>query len=220
MLRCAPGPAGTLVSDAEDTGTVMWVKGTRGQLPRAAFRGRAARPIIAPPLPVQCGGVWWWREHGGGGDGDQPAAAFDPRDTSLWISYSAVWPARGSVMWQEEYMIWCWLVAPFHYLTTEWKSVSNSPDVMGTSRGSRRGELTYIDCERQCIIRKIPGPAWMGNCAFFTLSWLRKLFLSSELNIAKRVVLVVCNNTSFLEDFKRICLFWFLAAFFLPWIFI
>ena len=152
-----------------DAGTLVTPR-TRGQC--CGWRGHggnyqeqhsgAALPAPSLPRPGQCGGVWWWREHGGGGDGDQPAAAFDPRDTSLWISYSAVWPARGSVMWQEEYMIWCWLVAPFHYLTTEWKSVSNSPDVMGTSRGSRRGELTYIDCERQCILRKIPGPALPG----------------------------------------------------------
>ena len=147
MQACLTGDSGDQQMHQEGWhSSCGWMWLLRGQLQRAASRGRAARPIIAPPLAVQCRGVWWWREHGGGGDGDQPAAAFDPRDTSLWISYSAVWPARGSVMWQEEYMIWCWLVAPFHYLTTEWKSVSNSPDVMGTSRGSRRGELTYIDC--------------------------------------------------------------------------
>ena len=82
MLRCPPRPAGTLVSDAEDTGTVLWVKGTRGQLPRAAFRGRAARPIIAPPRPVRRCVVN--SEHGGGGDRDQPVAALDPRDTSVY----------------------------------------------------------------------------------------------------------------------------------------
>ena len=64
-------------------------------------------------LPAsQCRDVWWWQEHGGGGDGVQPAAAFGPHDTSLWIGFSAVWPVRGSMMWQEEYMI--------YILKTEW----------------------------------------------------------------------------------------------------
>ena len=51
-----------------------------GALQGAASRGRAARPIIAPAWPVRRCVVM---EHGGGGDGDQPAAAFDPRDTKF-----------------------------------------------------------------------------------------------------------------------------------------
>ena len=50
----------------------------RGQLQRAASRGRAARPITAPASAEVCGNDVN-SEHGGGGDGDQPAAAIDPR---------------------------------------------------------------------------------------------------------------------------------------------
>ena len=55
----------------------------RGQLQRAASRGRAARPITAPASAEVCGNDVN-SEHGGGGDGDQPVAALDPRDTSVY----------------------------------------------------------------------------------------------------------------------------------------
>ena len=55
----------------------------RGQLQRAAFRGPAARPITAPASADVCGNDVN-SEHGGGGDGDQPVAALDPRDTSVY----------------------------------------------------------------------------------------------------------------------------------------
>ena len=60
----------------------MTGEGDTGQLQRAASRGRAARPITAPASAEVCGNDVN-SEHGGGGDGDQPAAAIDPRDTSL-----------------------------------------------------------------------------------------------------------------------------------------
>ena len=59
----------------------MWL--LRGQLQRAASRGRAARPITAPASAEVCGNDVN-SEHGGGGDGDQPVAALDPRDTSVY----------------------------------------------------------------------------------------------------------------------------------------
>ena len=59
----------------------MWL--LRGQLQRAASRGRAARPITAPASAEVCGNDVN-SEHGGGGDRDQPVAALDPRDTSVY----------------------------------------------------------------------------------------------------------------------------------------
>ena len=44
--------AGTLGSDAKDVGSVT-DDGDTGALQGAASRGRAARPIIAPPRPVR-----------------------------------------------------------------------------------------------------------------------------------------------------------------------
>ena len=92
----------------------MWL--LRGQLQRAASRGRAARP--APASAEVCGD-----------DGNMEVEEMETSQQQHLIlviqvcaGFSAVWPARGSVMWQEEYMIWCWLVAPIHYLTTEWIS--------------------------------------------------------------------------------------------------
>ena len=59
----------------------MWL--LWGQLQRAASRGRVARPITAPASAEVCGNDVN-SEHGGGGDRDQPVAALDPRDTSVY----------------------------------------------------------------------------------------------------------------------------------------
>ena len=47
--------------------------------------GRGARPIIAQPsASAEVCGDDVNSEHGGGGDRDQPVAALDPRDTSVY----------------------------------------------------------------------------------------------------------------------------------------
>ena len=129
-LPATAPPASTLDNDAENMDSVSG-DGDTGAITKISVQGPR---YPAPSLPGQCGGMWWWQEHGGGGDGDQPAAAFYPSDTSLLIGLSAMWPARESVMWIHD-MVSAWLlVAPIHYLTTQWisdqKSVNNSPDVI------------------------------------------------------------------------------------------
>ena len=75
----------------------LWLHGGEGD--REQHPG-AALPAPSLPRPGQCGGVWlwWWRKHGVEGVGDQSAAAFDPRDTSLWRVYSVTSKRKCDVM--------------------------------------------------------------------------------------------------------------------------